>query len=195
MGSPLPARSLSLAHNTGCPQGQRGQVGLEIVSLVPSRKLVPDSTASGPCPGGKVGPTLFLMSAAPCLLLSLVPTPFPLSLPLCQNWEGPRRTLSSRVSVSPGCPLSAWLSPDLPATTGWSWKNRLKLLSPSQREASCFSHILSQPLAISKAVFSHPGGLWRQELWSCSSLKAAGVLKLPPPPPSHPPKHRPQIPE
>ena len=133
MGSHLPARSLSLAHNTGCPQGQRGQVGLEIVSLVPSRKLVPDSTASGPCPGGKVGPTLFLMSAAPCLLLSLVPTPFPLSLPLCQNWEGPRRTLSSRVSVSPGCPLSAWLSPDLPATTGWSWKNRLKLLSFTKR--------------------------------------------------------------
>lgn len=139
MGSPLPARSLSLAHNTGCPLGQRGQVGLEIVSLVPSRKPVPDPTASGPCPGGKVGPTLFLMSAAPCqILLSLVPTPFPLLLPLsefqeCQNWEGPWRTLFSRVSVSPGCPLSAWLSPDPPATTGWLEESTQTPLSFTKR--------------------------------------------------------------
>lgn len=144
-------------------------MGLEIVSLAPSRRRVLDPTTSGPCPGGKVGLALFLMSAAPSLLLlSLVLTPFPLLLPLsefqeCQNWEGPWRTLYSRVLVSPGCPLSAWLSPDLPATTGWSWKNRLKLLSPSQRETSCLGHLLSQPLAISKAVFSHPGELWRQE--------------------------------
>lgn len=110
----------------------------------------------------------FVSAAPSLLLLSLVLTPLPLSLPLsefqeCQNWEGPWRTLYSRVSVSPGCPLSAWLSPDLPATTGWSWKNRLELLSPSQREVSCLGHLLSQPLAISKAVFSHPGELWRQE--------------------------------
>lgn len=159
-------------------------MGLEIVSLVPSRKPVPDPTASGPCPGGKVGPTLFLMSAAPCrILLSLVPTPFPLLLPLsefqeCQNWEGPWRTLFSRVSVSPGCPLSAWLSPDPPATTGWLEESTQTPLSFTERPpVSATSSVSHWPSA---RLFSLIPGSSGGRSGSCSSLKATSVLKLPP---------------